>query len=449
MKHLLLLSLLLLASPALLAQQTHYNDVAVIVNDNSPESVSIGNYFAQQRNMPPQNVIHISAPVSEVIDDVAFHQMRLDIVDSIVSKGLKDSLNYLVTTRGIPLKIYHLPGCPISNFQNEPCSSVDSELTLLLGLYDSDIGQPGGVENPYYNTSTHFARTAYHIYLVTRLDALNEADVYDLIDRSSSPLQLDTTGMQYLMDLGYYSNPSEYASFVARLQPGHDTLTNKGLNSTLHDDPALMLMQPKVGGLHVVSNSLLVDDLHHDWQPGSVAELLAIATAGTFDTATTNAAELAAAKMISNGATSVNGYAWNPYPNRSMDATVLFDRQTDWTAGYNLAEMYYQATKTLSYYNVLIADPKATIEVVPSTGIAEHPSAEAMTLYPNPANALVQINTQANTGTLRVFSGTGQLVMENPLSSQLDVSQLAPGLYVVQLNSPEGTNTQRLAIVDQ
>ena len=51
-----------------LAQQVSYNDVAVVVNDSSQTSIDIGNYFAQQRNIPSQNIIHITCTTQEEID---------------------------------------------------------------------------------------------------------------------------------------------------------------------------------------------------------------------------------------------------------------------------------------------------------------------------------------------------------------------------------------------
>ena len=54
------------------SQTIYYDDVAVIINDNSPTSIDIGNYFQTARNIPNQNMIHVLAPVNEEITPAPF-----------------------------------------------------------------------------------------------------------------------------------------------------------------------------------------------------------------------------------------------------------------------------------------------------------------------------------------------------------------------------------------
>ena len=39
-----------------------YNDVLVVVNNNSPESIEIADYFKQQRQIPDINICYVSTP---------------------------------------------------------------------------------------------------------------------------------------------------------------------------------------------------------------------------------------------------------------------------------------------------------------------------------------------------------------------------------------------------
>ena len=86
-------------------QSTSYSDVAVIVNDNSQVSIEIGNYFQAARNIPSENMIHIFSPEKEIIDSMEFVQIRAQIESHLLNMGIVDSINYLVTTKGVPLKI--------------------------------------------------------------------------------------------------------------------------------------------------------------------------------------------------------------------------------------------------------------------------------------------------------------------------------------------------------
>ena len=162
------LSLLLSFSFFSRAQTVSYTDVAVIINDNSQISIDIGNYFQSARNIPSQNMIHVLSPTTENINSLEFEQMRAQIESHLVSNGIADSINYLVTTKGVPLKVNG--GCVLDPSSNSSCASVDSELALILGPLSNSIGLSGQVVNPVYADTSNFDRESAGIYLVTRLD---------------------------------------------------------------------------------------------------------------------------------------------------------------------------------------------------------------------------------------------------------------------------------------
>ena len=113
------------------AQTTTYDDVGVIVNDNSPASLAIGQYFMQARNIPPQNMIHIQTITDEEIDTTEFRNIQYQIKNYILQNQLQDQLHYLVTTKGVPFDIA-VDSCSILPPQSwKYCSTVESELTLL------------------------------------------------------------------------------------------------------------------------------------------------------------------------------------------------------------------------------------------------------------------------------------------------------------------------------
>src|SRR5450755_1717242 len=57
----------------------NYNDVVVIVNDNSDTSKAVGAYFVKKRNVPLRNVIHIKVPPQEQIDSLPFEALRRQV----------------------------------------------------------------------------------------------------------------------------------------------------------------------------------------------------------------------------------------------------------------------------------------------------------------------------------------------------------------------------------
>ncbi len=58
------------------AQPINYDDVGIVVNSLSRESIQIAQYFIQSRNIPTQNVVYINAPTKEIIDETEFNAIN-------------------------------------------------------------------------------------------------------------------------------------------------------------------------------------------------------------------------------------------------------------------------------------------------------------------------------------------------------------------------------------
>ena len=157
-----------------------YNDVGVIINVNSSASQTIGTYFAQKRGIPSANIIYVNAPTDEEITDAQFQALRSQVESHLQANNLVNALNYLVTTKGVPLKVNR--GDTFS--MTSPSASLESELMLILGSYANLIGGTGRTYSPYYSKAGAFSRATYSMYLITRLDGYTVPDVLDLIDRT-------------------------------------------------------------------------------------------------------------------------------------------------------------------------------------------------------------------------------------------------------------------------
>jgi uncharacterized protein (TIGR03790 family) len=214
---------LIICSSILSSQTATYNDVAVIININSAASETIGTYFAEKRNIPETNIIRISAPVTEEIDSLQFQQIRAQVESYLNVNGLTESINYIVTTKGMPLKV--------KRFEVMRCASVESDLALILGTYASYIGNAGRVSSTYYRQRNNFTRAQYGFYLVTRLDGYTVANVKGLIDRADViDTHLPETGkFVFDMDPGWNS-AAGYLN--TRMRTAKDTLVRRTMNVT-------------------------------------------------------------------------------------------------------------------------------------------------------------------------------------------------------------------------
>ncbi len=337
------------------AGQVSYNDVAVIINTNSAASQTIGTYFQAARNIPAANMIYVQADTVEEIDSTRFNDLRSQIEQQLVSRNIQNSINYLVTTKGVPLKVNR--GNTFST--SSPSSSVESELMLILGPYSSSIGGAGRIVSPYYYQNGSFSRAAYGIYLVTRLDAYSVQTVLDLIDRSgpnvsassSAPFLLDQDPA-WTSGLNMYMGLARNALIAANKEVVFDSttvfLTNK---------------QNLLGYISWGSN----DHYQHlytqngipynTYMPGAIAETFVSTSGRTFNTPPVYGQSLIV-DLLYEGVSGAKGYVYEPYSNAMALPHILLPR---YVAGFNLAESFFMASGMMSWMDVVVGDPKTSI----------------------------------------------------------------------------------------
>jgi hypothetical protein len=84
-----------------------------------------------------------------------------------------------------------------------------------------------------------------------------------------------------------------------------------------------------------------------------------------------------------------------------------------------------------------------------SIGIGENGTLEGISFYPNPSDGIVNIrSTKQEVYELRVFSVTGELVRSERINGtqSVDLSDLAKGIYTLNLSNNEGSTAQRLTL---
>ncbi|MFZ4621667.1 MAG: TIGR03790 family protein [Bacteroidota bacterium] len=339
----------LLVNSSVLAQTATYNDVAIIINSNSAASEEIGMYFAGKRSIHNENIIRISAPVTEEIDSVQFEQLRAQVESYLVTNGLVNSINYLVTTKGVPLKV--------KRFDVLRCSSVESELSLILGSYSSSIGNNGRVTSPYYRQRNNFTRQQYGIYLVARLDGYTVADVKSLIDRADViDTHLPESG-KFVFDMDpSWNSAAPYLN--TRMKTANDTLIKRSMSVTLDQTSTYLVNQQQVNGYVGWGTNDKYSSYHgllnFTWNPGAIAETYVSTSGRTFSAPAVYGQSLIA-DIISEGVTAAKGYVYEPYSSAMADVSMLFDLYTD---GYTVAESYYSSSPFLSWMDVVVGDPK-------------------------------------------------------------------------------------------
>ncbi len=375
MKYFILFAVLFLAVPAGTFSQApaDYRDVGLVINDNDTNSTAIGAYFAAKRGIPERNIIHIRTSRSETINDSTFEALRRQVEQYILSAGLRDSLNYLVLTKGVP---HRVDRGGTGGDLNSRSASVDAELMLILGQWSQHIGQatlvipPNSVRvHPYFNRSEPYERsrtipgasTSYDMYLVTRLTGLSKEDVFSLIDRSGPNTLVDSDSAQFVLDMD--PTPIQ-ASYNNNMSTAADMLRQRGWRVQLNRDSVYLTEQRNVIGYTSWGSNDHFD--HHytqyarprnHWLPGSIAETYVSTSARNFVPGSTSG-QSRIADLIAEGCAGASGYVFEPFTVALSWVNILFDR---YAGGYNLADSYYMSMPTMSWMAIVVGDPKTTI----------------------------------------------------------------------------------------
>lgn len=217
--------LLALGHAQLLAQSDEAltKGTLIVVNRNDPDSLAIGQYYADQRGIPEANIVSLDAPTEETITvaqyvETVANPLLNALLENKWVKGVKDSskdaygrerlsvsihdIPFLVLIRGVPLRIANdptligdapdsLPGqFRVNN------ASVDSELALLLAPPGTSM--TAFIPNPYFGKSAVSTTDANRILRISRLDGPSKDDVVRLIDRTLEAERIGLMGRAYI-----------------------------------------------------------------------------------------------------------------------------------------------------------------------------------------------------------------------------------------------------------
>ncbi|XOV68648.1 MAG: TIGR03790 family protein [Fluviicola sp.] len=440
-------SLIILISSVNLSAQTSYNDVAVIVNTNSNASILIGSYFQTARNIPDQNMIYISTSTAEDIDSSTFESLRSQVENHLLSNNLVNSINYLVTTKGVPLSVNR--GCVIDPTISNKCASVDSELTLILGSFASSIGQANSILNPYFDSHANFSRQNEGFYLVTRLDGYEVPDIYNLIDNSGPDTGINPNSTQSIVDISNaIGNDSSY--FVGLYTPTYDSLQAGGWNALFDSDTLPVLNQSNVLGYYGLGHGPLPSaTFNYEWTKGSVASMSMCNSAFTFDLAANTTNGVLIADLIADGCTAAMGNVDYIYFSQIAPTDIFVNRYYDPVNNYNLAESFYMMESRLSWQAVIVGDPKASVQ---RDDFANAPETELeqVSIYPNPSSGFVSVTSDKDITSIEVVDVSGKRVdvsqQEINGEVQLNFYSVQDGVYLILIETGGLIRQERILI---
>ena len=333
--------------------------VLLIVNETSPASREIAAYYTAKRAIPARNICRIrAAPAEDISRPDYLRTVQQPVAECLRSRGLVESILYMVTTLGVPLRVDGAMG------QQGDIAAVDSELALLYGiLHGRTYPTAGWVPNPFFGQrDVPFSHADFPIYLVTRLAAYDTATVKAMIDRSLAARKRG----KFVIDLKSSSD-----------EPGNNWLRTAAIllpkEHVIFDETAKVLAGEKdlIGYASWGSNdgNRQQRRLGMQWLPGAVMTEFVSTNGRTFERPPANwtiapwtnraawwkgGPQTLAADYLDEGATGAAANVTEPFLGTTARPDFLLPA---YWLGRNLAESYYVAMPALSWQNIVLGDP--------------------------------------------------------------------------------------------
>jgi uncharacterized protein (TIGR03790 family) len=361
-----------------------FERVAVVVNDESPTSVKLGQKYTELRGVT--NVVHVSCDDSAANQDnetISFDDYTTKIEAKLRSfLTAHASVQLIVTTKGVPIRI---TGAATGEaFSGDTQTSLDSYIAALdydklPGVIKVTFNDPDGSavgtawENRYYQAQERFDHAKHGGYLVTRLDGYTLEDAlaltthaiaaekkleagkvlfdvepdFGLGDANDVPAQLTDTNVVKEADWSSYNGDMARAAALLQI---------RGVGSILDQKTNFVGNQTNLLGYFSWGSN----DSHFSQQaydsntfvPGALGDTAVSTSARSFFHQEAGQSQIA--DLIAQGITGVKGYTDEPLLQANASPSVLFER---YSSGWTLAESYYAAARFVGWTDVIIGDP--------------------------------------------------------------------------------------------
>ncbi len=469
------LLLLLFFSKSAICQSLQ-DRVLVIKNSNSPTSIAIANDYMLRRNITKSLSISLNdAALNSDLEYMSFTEYNSNIKNPLLSYlATHPEIDFIVLTKGIPLKIYGAPNKPYGGdcSVDSLLASLGYETSATSSIVDFNIPDNGSFftgqayANKYWNSQVGFSHATFGGYLVTRLDGYTQADATALTTRSleaEANMGLITNSGTILLDacasFGFDSNfvsPNsvfpenyvagqtisvtddyQYSNFNSDILLANNQLLATG-NSTIYDANSSFIgnVVNLNGYVSWGSNDSNYNaDFYNSltFRAGAIAETAVSTGARTF--LPTTGGQSLIANLISQGVTGVKGYAIEPLLLGVGSPSILFDR---YTKGWTMAESFYASAKLVGWMDVMIGDPICRAYTNSLSAMSTEKS-NSIVVYPSPSSDYISLNTSENV-EIKILDilGNEVLAIENYVkSSKINISALQSGLYFIKINESQ------------
>ena len=355
------LAVLLVSAGGLFAGGSGLN-VVVVVNQNSTNSVQLGNYYCERRAVPPQNLLRINWSGGNTAWNRANFETNLfnPLVSMLSSRGLTNQVDYVVLSMDIPYQV------TASNGKNSTTAALfygfktdDCTNDCPAGI--SGCNLPVASSNAYAGSEGIFRQTppiaaGSNSWLVTMLTSSNLAQAEAIIDRgaaSDGTFPTQTVWLAKTSDLARNVRYWEFDNtiFDARVMGGFSVLR------TNLSGPAYSLTN--LLGLEIGNQQFSV--LSNAFVPGAMADNLTSYGGVLYE----NTGQTTLLAFLNAGACGSYGTVTEPcnYLQKFPSPRDYFYQYR----GFSLAECYYMSLAN-PYQGLIVGEPLAEPFARPPVG---------------------------------------------------------------------------------
>lgn len=173
-------------------------ELGLIVNDADPLSVRVGEYYAQRRGVPAENVVHVRFPRAPDLAAAEFLRVKRE-----VDAALPTRVQFLALAWTAPYRV--------------GCMSVTSAFAFGFRSSECVSGCKLTAVSPYFDAETHFPYRDLHMRPAMLLAASDFPHAQALIDRGIEADDSAPFGTAYLLDTSDTARNVRAGEFAATL----------------------------------------------------------------------------------------------------------------------------------------------------------------------------------------------------------------------------------------
>jgi uncharacterized protein (TIGR03790 family) len=350
------LAVLLVSAAGLFAGGSGLN-VVVVVNQNSTNSVQLGNYYCERRCVPPQNLLRINWTGGNVQWTTSdFTNLLVNpLLSMLSSRGLTNQIDYVVLSMDFPYRVVQTGALSGGN---------GTTAALFYGFKPDVLGNscslPNASSNSYSASEGIFRQippiTAdSNSWLVTMLTSSNLAQAKAIIDRSIASDGTFPTQMVWLAKTTDLARNVRYLEFDNAIFDAR-VAGDFSIQRTNQDSPYgltnLLGYQTGLAGFNILSNALV---------PGAIADSLTSFAGMLYE----NTGQTTLLAFLNAGACSSYGTVTEPcnYLQKFPSPQDYFYQ----ARGFSLAECYYMSLVN-PYQGLIVGEPLAAPFARPPVG---------------------------------------------------------------------------------